>query len=103
MVLEAENSQKSATLKKTHLEKKLLNTMCRGQAKCNLTHEPHESKNDYSVREAISVKPSELFFLLSRTSELNIEAATEDRLVWEPRPIAWSSISVEVFCVLVTL
>ena len=55
------------------------------------------------TREAISVKPSELFFLLSRTSELNIEAATEDRLVWEPRPIAWSSISVEVFCVLVTL
>lgn len=49
------------------------------------------------------MKPSELFFLLSRTSELNIEAATEDRLVWEPRLVAWSSISLEVFCVLVTL
>ena len=53
MVLEAENSQKSATLKKTHLEKKLLNTMCREQAMCDLTHEPHESKNDFSVKKVL--------------------------------------------------
>lgn len=49
------------------------------------------------------MKPSELFFLLSRTSELNIEAATEDRLVCEPDLVALSSLAVEVVCVLVTL
>ena len=48
------------------------------------------------TREAASEKPFELFFL-SRTSEFNIDAATDDLLACEPRLV--SLLSEECCCV----